>query len=269
LRSALQGALVPLAPLRYPCRVTRVLSPVRLILGFMLIAVTATLTFLIALPLLPWRALRIKLCNYYGKTVGYAIVRLSGSTLRVTDKHRLDASFPAIYVANHTSLLDAFLSIWLCPVGGCGVVKKEVVRVPFFGQLYQLSGHLMLDRGHHDKAVAALTETAALVRKHRLGIWIMPEGTRSRDARLLPFKTGFVHMAIATGLPVVPVIFEGVHRVWPRGSLRITPSPITIRVLEPIRTDTWQSETAHAHAQQVRDLMLEALGQGAASHQAA
>jgi 1-acyl-sn-glycerol-3-phosphate acyltransferase len=239
--------------------VTRITSALRLTLGFIFVAITATFWFIVAIPLLPWRVVRIKLCNYYGKLVGYTITRLSGASLEVTGKPRLDASFPAIYVANHTSTLDAFLSIWLCPVGGCGVVKKEVARIPFFGQLYQLSGHLMLDRGHHDKAVAALADTAALVRKHRLGIWIMPEGTRSRQARLLPFKSGFVHLAIATGLPIVPIIFQGVHRVWPPGRLLITPSPIAITVLDPIRTDTWKPETAQEHAQEVREVMQNAL----------
>jgi 1-acyl-sn-glycerol-3-phosphate acyltransferase len=182
----------------------RFTSTIRLILGFGFVATTATVWLLAALPLLPWRVLRIKLCNYYGKLVGYTLTRLSGARLEVSGKQRIEDAFPAIYVANHTSTLDAFLSIWLCPVGGCGVVKKQVARIPFFGQLYQLSGHLMIDRGHHGKAVAALEHVGSLVRKHRLGIWIMPEGTRSRDGRLQAFKTGFVHLAIATGLPVVP-----------------------------------------------------------------
>jgi len=242
--------------------VASVTSVLRLILGFLIVAVTATVWFVAALPLLPWRVLRIKLCNYYGKLVGYTLVRLSGATLRLQDRDRIDQAFPAIYVANHTSTLDAFLSIWLCPVGGCGVVKKEVARIPFFGQLYQLSGHLMLDRSQHDKAVAALARTAALVRSRRLGIWIMPEGTRSKNALLGPFKPGFVHLAIATSLPVVPVIIQGAQRVWPNGTLRITPSTIAIRVLEPIRTEAWKSETAQAHAQQVRDVMQRALDDG-------
>jgi 1-acyl-sn-glycerol-3-phosphate acyltransferase len=237
----------------------RFTSIVRLILGFGLVATTATVWLLAALPLLPWRVLRIKLCNYYGKLVGSTLTKLSGARLEVSGRQRIEDAFPAIYVANHTSTLDAFLSIWLCPVGGCGVVKKQVARIPFFGQLYQLSGHLMIDRDHHGRAVAALEHIGSLVRKHRLGIWIMPEGTRSRDGRLQAFKTGFVHLAIATGLPVVPVILCGVHHVWPAHGLLVSPGPVRIQVLDAIRTDQWKPETAQAHAQQVHDLMARAL----------
>jgi 1-acyl-sn-glycerol-3-phosphate acyltransferase len=232
----------------------------RLALGFSLVAIAAVPWMLAALLLLPWRALRIRLVNHYGHLIGYAITRLAGCTPLVRDRELLDGSFPAIYVANHTSILDVFICIWLCPMGGCGVVKKEVVRIPFFGQLYLLSGHLMIDRNVPDKAIAALNEIAALVRKHRLGIWIMPEGTRSRDGRLQPFKPGFVHLAIATGLPVVPVVLHGVHRCWKPGSLRSYPIDLNIEVLPPIDTGAWRLETARSHAQEVHDRLAARLG---------
>jgi 1-acyl-sn-glycerol-3-phosphate acyltransferase len=230
----------------------RVISVLRLVAGFLLVAVSASLWMVVAVVLLPWRVLRIKLCNYYGKLIGYSITRIAGGRPVVQHAERLDGSFPAIYVANHTSTLDAFLSIWLCPVGGCGVVKKEVLKIPFFGQLYFLSGHLSIDRGDRGKAIAALDGVAKLVRKHRLGIWIMPEGTRSRDGRLLPFKPGFVHLAIATGLPVVPVVLHGVHKVWGLGTYSLLAKDVDIEVLEPVATSDWKAETAQAHADEVR-----------------
>lgn len=238
---------------------SRALSVARLILGFTFVATTATLWMAVAVVLLPWRVLRIKLCNYYGKLVGYAITRIAGATPVVRHAERLDGSFPAIYVANHTSTLDAFLSIWLCPVGGCGVMKKEVVKIPFFGLLYLLSGHLRIDRGRHDKAIAALADIAKLVRKERLGIWIMPEGTRSKTGKLQPFKSGFVHLAIATGLPVVPVVLHDAHRAWALGTFRFVPTTVDIDVLPAIKTDGWRTETAQAHADEVHAAFAEAL----------
>jgi 1-acyl-sn-glycerol-3-phosphate acyltransferase len=176
----------------------KLMSMLRLTVGFAFVSVTAILTCLIAIPLLPSRPMRIKLCNYYGKFVGYVVVRLAAVTPEVNHRERLNQSFPAIYIANHTSTLDAFLSIWLCPIGGCGVMKKEILKIPFFNLLYLLSGHLLLDRAKPQEAVSMLTGLAEVVKRHRLAIWIMPEGTRSRDGRLLPFKKGFVHLAIAT-----------------------------------------------------------------------
>ena len=238
---------------------SRALSLVRAILGFTLVAVSATVWMAFAVVLFPFRVLRIKMGNFYGKTIGYCIARMAGATPVVTHRERLDDSFPAIYVANHTSTVDAFLSIWLCPVGGCGVMKREILRIPFFGLLYLLSGHLYIDRSRREKAIAALAGVAAYVRKNGLGIWIMPEGTRSKTGRLQPFKVGFVHMAIATGLPVVPVVFHDAHRVWPLGPLRFYPATVDIDVLEPISTQGWTAETAQQHADEVHDLMARAL----------
>jgi 1-acyl-sn-glycerol-3-phosphate acyltransferase len=234
-------------------------SAARFILGFTLVAIASTLTFFLALGLLPSRVLRIKLCNYYGKIIGYSITRIAGVRPVFRNRERLDGSFPAIYVANHTSTLDAFLSIWLCPVGGCGVMKKEVTRVPFFGQLYLLSGHLRLDRANKGQAVAALDGIAKIQKKHRLGVWIMPEGTRSKDGRLRPFKLGFVHLAIATGLPVVPVVLHGVHKNWVKGTWFVQPTTVEIEVLEPVSSAGWRVETAREHAAEVHAKFVEAL----------
>jgi 1-acyl-sn-glycerol-3-phosphate acyltransferase len=234
-------------------------SALRVVAAFVLVATSALLFIALALLLLPSRVARIKLCNIYGKTVGRAVVALSGARPVVEHGERLASSFPAIYVANHASTLDAFLSIWLCPIGGCGVMKREVVRIPFFGWLYLLSGHLLIDRGDRSRAIGALDEMAALVRRRGLGIWIMPEGTRSPDGRLGRFKPGFVHLAIATGLPVVPVVYAGAHLVWPARGLRLVPGPVTTTVLPRIDTRGWQRETAQAHADEVRAFIAGAL----------
>jgi 1-acyl-sn-glycerol-3-phosphate acyltransferase len=217
------------------------------------------LALLVAIPLIPWRVARIKLCNFYGHTVGRAVVACAGAQPHVTHRERLDGKRPAIYVNNHTSTLDAFLAIWLCPYGGCGVFKKEIANIPFFGQLLRLSGHLMLDRANSAGAVQALKDIAQLVNRKGLSIWIMPEGTRSKDGRLLPLKKGFVHLAIATGLPIVPVVFHSAHRIWPLGAPLFKAGKMDIEVLEPIETKGWVEERSAEHAQLVHDALARAL----------
>jgi 1-acyl-sn-glycerol-3-phosphate acyltransferase len=177
----------------------------------------------------------------------------------VKNRERINASMPAIYVANHTSTLDAFIAIWLCPYGACGVFKKEAAWIPFFGQLLLLSGHLLLDRQNSGSAVETLKDIAVLMKARRLGVWIKPEGTRSKDGRLRPLKKGFVHLAIATGLPVVPVVIHGAHRNWPLGPLNFQPMTLEIDVLPPIDTSTWKEATAGDHAVQVFEVLRAAL----------
>lgn len=234
-------------------------SLVRFLIGFAWVAFCSTALIPLLLVLLPFRVARIKVCNFYGKVVGRSITWLAGVTPKVAHHERINASMPAIYVSNHTSMLDLFVGIWLCPYGGCGVLKKEVARVPFFGQFALLSGHLLIDRFNKERAVEALATTAELVKKNRLGIWILPEGTRSKNGHLLPFKKGFVHLAIATGFPVVPVIVHGAHKNWEKGTMRFVPMTIDIEVLPAIDTTTWKEETAGAHADAVHALFAERL----------
>lgn len=227
-------------------------SIIRFFVGFAIMALGSTVLIIVTLLLLPFRIARIRACNFYGKVIGRTITAIAGVKPVVDHRGRIDAAMPAIYVSNHTSALDAFVGIWLCPYGACGVFKKEIVRVPFFGWLAYLSGHLLLDRFNKDRAVELLRDTAVFVKKNRLGIWILPEGTRSKDGRLLPFKKGFVHLAIATGFPVVPVILHGAHKNWEKGTFfRFVPMQLDIEVLPPIDTSSWKEETAGEHAEAV------------------
>ena len=234
---------------------------IRLAVGFLLVAVCSTLTLLVALLLLPWRPARVKLCNYYGKFVGRAILWLAGATPEVRHRERIEQFRPAIYVSNHASTLDAFVAIWVCPIGGCGVAKKEILRIPFFGWLYLLSGHLTIDRGDRSSAIAALRDTADFVRKNGLSIWIWPEGTRSRDGRLQPLKKGFAHLALATKLPIVPVVVHRAHENWAKHTFMFQPIDLKIDILPAISTESWQPESIEAHLAEVHKAFADQLGE--------
>ena len=209
---------------------------------------------------LPFRTLRIRIGNFCGKMIGPFITRIVGTKLINPDSQKLKNAGPAIYVTNHTSALDIFISMAICPYGGCGVGKKEVVKIPFFGWAYWLSGHLLIDRGNREKSVASMNKLSKLVTDKNLSIWIWPEGTRSMDGKLIPFKKGFVHLALATGLPVVPVILHGAHKRWPAKTMSFYPGEVRVEVLDPIKTDDWTKETIDKHIEEVKGLMSEALG---------
>lgn len=221
----------------------------RLSLGLAWLALCSLAFALLLLVALPSRVTRIRISNVYGTFVGRGCAWLSGSTFTIGGEEH--ARGPAIFVSNHTSLLDIFLGIWLSPPGTCGVGKKEVVYYPLFGQFYLLSGNLRIDRGRRERAVASLRALATFVRAHGLSVFIWPEGTRSPSGRLSPFKKGAFHVALATGLPVVPMVVAGAHRAWENRSLRLRPTRVDVTFLPPIDTHAWREETLAAHIHEV------------------
>ena len=232
----------------------------RFVLGFTWLTLWSTVCMTLMILALPFRTLRIRIGNFCGKMIGPFITRIVGTKLINPDSQKLKNSGPAIYVTNHTSALDIFISMAICPYGGCGIGKKEVVRIPFFGWAYWLSGHLLIDRGNREKAVASMNKLSKFVNDKKLSIWIWPEGTRSMDGKLIPFKKGFVHLALATGLPIIPVIFHGAHKRWPAKTMQFYPGEVRVEVLNPIDTKDWNKDNIEAHVNQVKSVMSEALG---------
>lgn len=215
--------------------------------------------FLLCIILLPWRPTRIRIGNWIGKMEGKWAYFILGLSHEVIGVHPPESA-PAIYVQNHGGTVDLFLAMQMCPPPGSGTVKREIIWIPFIGLGYLLSGHLVLTRQKHGKAMAAMAAMVKLVRRHRVSIWIFPEGTRSKDGKLGPFKKGFVHLAIDTRLPVIPVVVHRAPAFWPRG-MQIRPGRVIVETLDPIPTDDWTRENLVAHVEQVRSIFLEHLGE--------
>lgn len=201
--------------------------------------------------LLPFRVARIRAGNIAGRLAGRWVCRVGGITVDVTGAPPADQ--PAIFVQNHAGSVDLFLAIQLCPAPGSGTVKKELRRVPLIGWAYWLSGHLMLDRGDTVRSIRAMDRMTRLLRERGISLWILPEGTRSADGRLQPFKRGFAHLAVQTGLPIVPVVVHDADRRWHRG-LTVRPGPIAVEFLPPVSTADWSADTLEAHIADIHSI---------------
>jgi len=237
----------------------RVSTAIRLSVGFTVVALAAVVQVVILLALLPSRIARIRSCIIFGRIVGYTCTWLSGCRLTISGQVHLDRSRPAIYVVNHTSILDLFIVLRLFPSDTVGIAKKEIVRYPFFGQMYLLSGHLRLDRGRQGAAIASLKELGNFVGAQGLSIAIAPEGTRARDGRLQPFKKGMVHLAVQTGLPIVPIIIRGAHRVWLADTLTLRSEPVSVDVLPAVETRHWTAEDTDGALDEIHAIYRDAL----------
>jgi len=144
---------------------------------------------------------------------------------------------PIILMSNHQSLADIAAIVSTLPpsVKWRFVAKKELVRVPVFGQALLASGHIIIDRGNRERAVASLRHAAERIRAGT-SVIVFPEGTRSSDGHLRSFKSGPFHLAVEAQVPIVPVTVSGSQRITPKGELRVHPGRVKITYGRPIPT---------------------------------
>ena len=231
----------------------------RLAAGLLCIGGLVLLMLPLLLVFLPSRVRRIRVANAFGTAIGRSVLWCSGCRVTVSGRENARAERPAIYACNHTSILDAFTTIWLTPMGTVGVAKREVLYYPFYGQAWWLAGHVFLDRARTAVAKAALRRTAEYIRREGLHVCILPEGTRSETGQLLPFKKGIIHLALETKLPIVPMVTKGLVGAWKRGTLRIRPSDVNIKFLPAISTEGWSEDRIDEHVAELRAVFLSEL----------
>ncbi|MEZ4415024.1 MAG: lysophospholipid acyltransferase family protein [Gemmatimonadota bacterium] len=175
-------------------------------------------------------------CDQLARRWGQKIVRASGSTVEVEGAEHIDPDQPHILVGNHESWFDVFAVLGHLPGRFRFVAKKELARIPIFGQAWRMCGHISVDRSDRGSAVHSLQEAAGRIRSDRLTIVLFPEGTRSPTGALQPFKKGAFVLGIQAQVPIVPIAISGTRPVMPKGSFFIRPGRIRIKVGESIPT---------------------------------
>jgi 1-acyl-sn-glycerol-3-phosphate acyltransferase len=168
-------------------------------------------------------------------------------------EHVVDAG-PVIYAPNHQSHLDILTLLGHLPGATRFAAKRELWRHAIVGGVLDTLGMIPIDREAGEQSIAVLNEAA----KEASSIVVFPEGTRSRDGHLRDFKKGAFVLAIATGLPIVPVCCRGTRRLMPRGSqLAVVPGPVEIVIEPPIPTTGLTYDDRDALAARVRDAILQ------------
>ncbi len=156
-----------------------------------------------------------------------------GAKLVVHGQENVDPARPTIYVVNHQSTIDIPTTLISVPVNFRFVAKKQLQWVPFLGWYLKLAGHILINRSDHRAAVASLDQAVAQIRSGT-SIVIFPEGTRSEDGRVLPFKKGPFALALKAQVAICPVTIEGSGKLMPKNSWRITPGEIHVMIGKPI-----------------------------------
>jgi 1-acyl-sn-glycerol-3-phosphate acyltransferase len=162
---------------------------------------------------------------------------------------------PALFAANHSSALDIPILFAHLPARFRIIHKKSLYLVPMVGWILYAGGHIGIDRGKAFRARKSLEAAAARIRGGT-SVLSFPEGTRSPDGAVRPFKRGSFVLALNAGVPVVPVSLAGVKRVIPRGILTARPGVVRMTVHPALTTAGRGQHEAEALAEQAREVVV-------------
>jgi 1-acyl-sn-glycerol-3-phosphate acyltransferase len=185
----------------------------------------------------------------------------AGVSLTVTMDAPLDPRQPYVFAANHLSTVDIFALFVALPVDIRFIAKKQLARIPLFGWAMAAGRFIFIDRKNRAAAMKSIDRAAERIRAGS-SVAIFPEGTRSRDGLLGPFKKGGFYLAQQAGVPVVPIAIKGAGDVMRPGSVLVCPGPVTIAVGTPIETkDLKEVAQRNALVERVRSEIARKTGQ--------
>ncbi len=219
--------------------------------GFLVLLLAPLLTGLVSLAALTaifvfrWPAGRV---HIFPRWWGRVLCRAAGVKVEINGLDHLNDQGPYIFAANHQSQFDIFAIQGYFPFDFRWLAKKELFEVPLFGQAMHRAENIPVDRAHSRQAVKSLDEAAQRI-ADGTSVIIFPEGTRSHDGSLLPFKAGAMVLAIKAKVPVVPVAITGSYEVMPMRSLLPRPGRIRIRIGEPFATSGYDLKQKHELAE--------------------
>jgi 1-acyl-sn-glycerol-3-phosphate acyltransferase len=161
---------------------------------------------------------------------------MAGISLEVIGTEKVPVDTPVIFMSNHQGYFDTLALFLALPRLFSWIAKEELFRIPVFGYSMARAGYVPLNRaGDGKRALKSIEAAAALIRNGR-SVVIFPEGSRTFDGRLLPFKKGGFLLAGKAGVPIVPVTINGSMRVNPKTRLELHPGTIKVRIGDPIPT---------------------------------
>ena len=163
-----------------------------------------------------------------------AMLAIAGTRLTVAGRRHTESNEPRFYMANHQSALD--IPIVVVVTGGDALFfsKSSLFRIPIFGWILSRYGFVPIHRSPKRATVKALDRLVERLRRQPRSVAVFPEGTRSRDGQLSPFRQGTMKIATRAGLTVVPITIDGSVWVNHRDEFRLRPGPVRVTFEEPI-----------------------------------
>lgn len=203
------------------------------VLAFPFLIVYVSLGALIFVPL-AWLTRNIRPIYWVARQGCRLGLLLAGVRLKVINLEYAFQNPTSLFIANHVSNIEPAALFSVLPRIAV-ILKKELSKIPLLGYIMGMGGFIYVDRKVRDSRKQAMTEGVKTLR-NGIGLMIFPEGTRSLDGNLLPFRPGPFSMAIEAGVPIVPVTVHGTAKLMPKGSSVVRPGPMALVFHPPVET---------------------------------
>jgi len=197
-----------------------------------------------------------RIIYFFAKLWARGILLAAGVKVQVQGLENLTSDSSQILASNHQGFFDIFALFACIPIRFGWITKKELFRIPIFGYAMKRFGNIRIDRSNKENAREGMQLAARKIREGQ-SIIIFPEGTRSLDGRLLPFKKGCFYLAEASGKPVVPISISGSFNIMPKRSFRVNPGTIHLVIGKPMRVQGAHENNCNAFTEQLRQTILE------------
>jgi 1-acyl-sn-glycerol-3-phosphate acyltransferase len=183
------------------------------------------------------------------------LLLLTSVRVQVIGSENIQQGRPQVFMVNHHSVFDIFVLLAQVPSQFRWVIKRELFKVPVFGKALRVAGYIELDRQHHDKALKGLDVAASKIRDGK-SVMSFPEGTRSQEGAMKPFKQGIFYLAMQSGAPIVPISIIGTGDIMPKNSLQIIPQNVIMIIDKPVDVSEYSVETRQELIARVRDIII-------------
>ncbi len=162
------------------------------------------------------------------------VLILLGVKLNVSGKEHLPEKGPGVIIINHESALDIPIAVAGLQAPVRFMAKRELFKVPIFGWCLALCNHIPIDRQNRKKAIKSINKVSKKLIRKRIFVIVSPEGTRSHDGQIRPYKKGAFRLADAENLPLIPVTIMGARYCIPKKSFNVVPGNVDIVIDKPV-----------------------------------
>jgi 1-acyl-sn-glycerol-3-phosphate acyltransferase len=194
--------------------------------------------------------------HWCARTWSWLILKTTGVTVDVKGLDQLEPGRTYVFVSNHQSIYDIPILFASIPYQLRIIAKESLGRFPFLGWHLRRTGHMLVDRARPDRN--AIFSWASSLTSRGLSLIVFPEGTRSRDGRVMRFKGGSFYLALEAGLPIVPLSVTGSRHVMLKGRLATYPGHVQLTVHPPIDTHGHAGSEPKAFGEMVRRIIAPA-----------